>query len=133
MTFLSSASSSVRYSLMETGSLCDLSLRKKSISTRRLSHPHGAEFSRALRARRMLLEPIARPEELLRQHASVLLTVHAQQSAVLAEFQRLGVAGQAAAQAAETFGDGDPPAGDVDQRPAQAIRPAAPARHRNAP
>src|SRR5438552_3841913 len=32
MTFLSIASSSVRYSLIETGSLCDLSLRKKSIS-----------------------------------------------------------------------------------------------------
>src|SRR5512132_1441021 len=33
MTFLSIASSSVRYSLMETGSLWLLSLRKKSIST----------------------------------------------------------------------------------------------------
>src|SRR5690349_19153361 len=32
MTFLSIASSSVRYSLMETGSLCDFSFRKKSIS-----------------------------------------------------------------------------------------------------
>src|SRR5262245_9485576 len=32
MTFLSIASRSVRYSLIETGSLCDLSLRKKSIS-----------------------------------------------------------------------------------------------------
>src|SRR5437762_1889430 len=32
MTFLSIASSKVRYSLIETGSLCDLSLRKKSIS-----------------------------------------------------------------------------------------------------
>src|SRR4051812_14175119 len=33
MTFLSSASRRTRYSLMETGSLCDLSFRKKSIST----------------------------------------------------------------------------------------------------
>src|SRR5260221_7962487 len=32
MTFFSIASSSVRYSLMETGSLCDFSFRKKSIS-----------------------------------------------------------------------------------------------------
>src|SRR5262245_37964139 len=35
MTFLSIASRRVRYSLIETGSLCDLSLRKKSISMRR--------------------------------------------------------------------------------------------------
>src|SRR5256885_10131089 len=33
MTFFCKASSSVKYSLIETGSLCDFSLRKKSIST----------------------------------------------------------------------------------------------------
>src|SRR6476469_1558538 len=46
MTFLSIASRSVRYSLMETGSLCDLSLRKKSISTPAILR--GGGFSQRL-------------------------------------------------------------------------------------
>src|SRR5262245_17591807 len=60
ITLRSMASSSVRYSLMETGSLWLFSLRKKSMST-----PHYAAGQAALCCRAMADENAARPGALV--------------------------------------------------------------------